>query len=192
MSWIPLVVALASGAIGRAERPVTVPVGKPVMVDGHFSAKEWEDAAEIAMPESIRLYFKQSGDFVYVCVRLPKGGSGFTDLYLSTPERPAVNLHASAKLGERVLTDNGWPEWTWWNNVDWVANVSRVDSFEKRSFLPEDVREFQIRRSRFPGGRWLVRFEVSVAVKDDYRAVAFPEGTNSKTKKGWLQLDLGK
>jgi hypothetical protein len=192
MSLIPLAVVLASGAICRAEQPVRVPVGKPVMVDGHFSPKEWEDAAEIPMPESIRLYFKQSGEFVYVCVRLPKGRYGFTDLYLSTPEGPAVNLHASAKLGERVLTDNRWPEWTWWNNADWVANVSRVDSFEKRTFLPEDLREFQIRRSRFPGGRWLVRLEVSVASKDDYKAVAFPEGTSNKAKTGWLRLDLGK
>jgi hypothetical protein len=183
---------LASGAIGRAERPVTVPLGKPVMVDGHISPKEWEDATEVAMPESIRLYFKQSGEFVYVCVRLPKGHSGFTDLYLSTPGGPAVNLHASAKLGERVLTDNSWPDWTWWNNADWVANVSRVDSFEKRTFLTEEVREFQIRRSRFPAGRWLARFEVSVAVKGDYKAVTFPEGTNNKTNTGWLQLDLGK
>jgi hypothetical protein len=185
-----LAALVASGFIFATDPPIKVPAGKPVMIDGHFSAKEWDDAAEKAMSHSIRLYFKQAGEFVFICVRLPEGRSGFTDLYLATPDGPAVNVHASAKLGERVLRENNWPEWRWWNNADWVANVSRVNSFEKRTFLPEDVREFQIRRSRFPAKEWLAMFEVSVAAGGGFKTVTFPEGASNKDKATWVRLEL--
>jgi hypothetical protein len=48
-------------------------------------------------------------------------------------------------LGERRLKNGVWPEeWNWWNNQGWFATVSRVDSWDKRTFLDQQVSEFQI------------------------------------------------
>jgi len=60
-----------------------------------------------------------------------------------------VNLQYSAKLGERQLTTGNYGEWVWWNNRDWVANVARPDKIEKRKFLRDEAKEFQLRKTRF-------------------------------------------
>ena len=120
------------------EEIVHVPTGKPAMVDGKIGPEEWSDAAEAEMPGGGRLYIKTSGDFVYMAVQFPAGRSGFTDIYIAPEDGAVHDLHASAKLGERQFEGGKWPEWSdWWNNRGWVANVSQVESFEKRTFVPE-------------------------------------------------------
>jgi hypothetical protein len=156
LAAIAILVTMCAGVtLAKApEEIVHVPAGKPVMVDGKIGPGEWSDAAEAEGPGGARLYIKTSGDFVYVAVQFPAGRSGFTDIYLTSEDGGVYDLHASAKLGERRLDGGKWPEWSnWWNNRGWVANVSRVDSFEKRTFVPAGVREYQIERSRFVGRR---------------------------------------
>jgi hypothetical protein len=138
-----------------AEEVVHVPTGKPVMVDGKIGPEEWNDAAAEEVPSGGRLYLKTSGEFAYIAVQFPAGRSGFTDLYIASPDGTIHDLHAFPKLGERRLEGGKWPEWSdWWNNRGWVANVSEVESFEKRTFVPATVREYQIERSRFAGSDW--------------------------------------
>jgi hypothetical protein len=56
-----------------------------------------------------------------VAVR-PKGGAFSVDLYFDRRDTRAIlDLHASAKLGEREGTFGKWPEWLWWNNRGWAA-----------------------------------------------------------------------
>jgi hypothetical protein len=87
---------------------------------------------------------KSSGEFVHVGVRFPEGRSGFTGLYVAAQGGGIYDLHASAKLGERQLQSGKWPECSnWWNNRGRVANVSQMESFENRTFLPASVRESQ-------------------------------------------------
>ncbi len=101
-------------------------------------------------------------------------------------------MHASAKLGERQLRGGAFPDWSWWNNRDWVANVSHVDSFERRSFLPAPIREYQIRRARFPSAVWRLRFELTAmgANNETQSQVVFPLGTSNKSTAGWLLVNL--
>jgi len=162
------------------------------MIDGVLSPDEWQsakmkDAAGVAL-----LYFQQSADFVYIAVQYKTSPSGIVDLNLSPSEGEVYNLHASAKLGERKLQANGYSDWSWWNNRDWTANVSRVDSFEERTFLPTPLREFQIRRARFPSVTWRLRFELTaMTTKNETQAISiFPRDTKDKATTGWLVLDL--
>ena len=73
-----------------------------------------------------------------------------------------------------------------------AANVSRVDSFEKRTFLPASIREYQIRYSRFGSSAWRLRFELT-AMKPNNEVgpiTIFPSGTTDKSTAGWLRLTL--
>jgi hypothetical protein len=163
-----------------------------VMIDGVLSKEEWQGAKRIEVPDVASLYFQQSDEFVYIAVECTKPPSGIVDLYLSPAEGEIYYFHASGKLGERKLHANAYSDWAWWNNRDWTANVSHLDSFEKRTFLPGPVREYQIRRSRFPSVSWRLRFELTaMTANGETQAITiFPQATTDKSTTGWLVLDL--
>lgn len=171
----------------RVPRTATVP-----MIDGKLSVGEWSKAAQIEVPGIARLYFKQAAGFVYIAVEFTSAPSGIVDLYLAPDDGHIYDLHASAKLGERELKGDGWPEWNWWNNRDWIANVSRVDSWEKRAFLPQQVREYQILRSRFPASAWRLRFELTAMTpkNETLSVTVFPARTSDHNPSDWLTVQL--
>lgn len=192
LSFTTLLLIWMLGA-APADLRVHVPrTSSAVLIDGNFSPGEWDKAASLEVPNTARLYFQQSADFVYIAIQYTNAPSGIVDLYLSQAEGEIFDLHASAKLGERQLHGNAFPEWTWWNNRDWIANPSHVDSFEKRTFLPSPIREYQIRRSRFPSDVWRLRLELTAMTANHEvgRAVVFPPKTDDKSTQGWLELDL--
>jgi len=179
--------------LGPNQVHIQVPrTSSAVMIDGIFSDGEWQRAASIDVPGTAKLYFQRSTDFVYIAVEYTNSLSGIVDLYVSPREGEVFDLHASAKLGERQLRGNAFPNWSWWNNRDWTANYSHVDSFEKRTFLPAPIREYQIRYSRFGSSAWRVRFELTaMGVNNETQAhVMFPHGTTDNSTAGWLQLNL--
>jgi hypothetical protein len=171
---------------------IQLSVGKPVMVDGNIESGEWSDAREVTMPNDARLYLKVSGEFVCMAVQFPASRSGFTDLYVAPAGGSIYDLHASAKLGERQLHNHKWPEWNhWWNNQGWVANVSRFDSFEKRTFLPATVREYQIKRSRFPGHEWRLMLDMSLeSTGGEYTVARFPTSASDSNPEKWLRVQI--
>lgn len=169
---------------------VVLPRGRPVMVDGKISRGEWTDARRLEMPNGGHLYLKQTEGYVYVCVELAAGESGFVDLYLSS-DAGIHDLHASAKLGQRLVSEGQSAEWErWWNNEGWVANVSRVESFEDRKFLAENVREFQIDPTYFPAPEWRIMIEVSVAKGKEYASFAFPDNADKTRSDRWITIKL--
>jgi hypothetical protein len=170
---------------------LTVPHGRSVMIDGKISGNEWADAAHVELGAGGRLFFKTSGQYVYLAIRLPSNRSGFVDLYLAPGDGKLYDLHSSAKLGQRVFSGTDWPEWsTWWNNSGWVANVSRVESFDQKKFLGENVREFQIDRNYFPGREWRIMLEISIANGNDYVVASFPQRANKANTAAWLVVEL--
>jgi len=190
--YVVALLCLASFAFA-AEQQVRVPHSSTVvMVDGKLSLDEWKDAAKVEVPRVVDIYFKQAAGFVYIAVAYTKFPSGIVDLYLAPGDGQIYDLHASAKLGERQFEGGKWPEWTWWNNRDWVANVSRVDSWEKRTFLPEPIREYQIRRSRFPGDVWRVRFELTEITEQNetFPVIVLPGESNNHNPADWFVLNL--
>ena len=188
-----LLLLWVSQAVSPNDLHIRVPqTPSVVMIDGVFSKGEWKHAVSVDVPDTARLYFQRSGDSVYIAVQYTHSPSGIVDLYVSPREGEIFDLHASAKLGERQLRDNTFPDWSWWNNHDWTANVSHVDSFEKRTFLPAPIREYQIRHSRFGAKVWRVRFELTAmnANNKTQAHAIFPHGTTDTSTTGWLQLNL--
>lgn len=168
---------------------VDVPAGMPVMIDGKYDAAAWRDAAAVDMGQGAAMHIKTTGAFVLIAIALPDSETGFTDLYLAPGDGTLLDLHASAKLGERQRQPGGWPEFeTWWNNDRWVANVSRVDSFEKRTFLPQHVREYQILRSRFPAREWKLAVDMSIFVNGEYHVVRYPRTATDSTTDAWVTI----
>lgn len=186
-------VLLFSGFV-LAQDAIRVPAGKPVLIDGKISAGEWDDAATKVLPNGFgKLYFKRSGEFVYIAVQLANQNQLSTvDIYIDGgmgDVHGLYDLHASAKLGERAYYD-GWPDWSkWWNNDRWTANWARIDTFDPRKFLPEPNHEFQIARSRFPRNQWDVMFEIMSNVRTGGGDTqVFPVGAKNTDPGNWYRI----
>ncbi|HYM00478.1 MAG TPA: hypothetical protein VEZ90_16100 [Blastocatellia bacterium] len=180
------------GLGNQRHQDIQVPVGKPVLVDGQFDESEWADAQVIPASGGIRLYVKQADNYVLICVRPPKAGAYNVDLYLAPETSQVFDLHASAKLGERQLTQSKWPDWKWWNNTGWVANTQHFDDCEdghvQLSYAP--AFEYQISRHRFPGDTWRVAVEVRLVRNNEIaETTTFPQTANTSAPSAeWLTL----
>jgi hypothetical protein len=158
-----------------------------VMIDGRFHESEWRGAKSIDVNDSLTLYFQQDVENIYWCVRgkfkTPKLTS--IDFYI-TSAVGLMNLHASAKLGQRqIQTTIEYGEWNWWNNQQWIANVVRPDNWEKRTFLNDESKEFQVRKNLF------VNRSVSLMFTIEYPkelVTRFPVGSKNDDPKEWLKL----
>lgn len=164
---------------------VRIPEGRSVLLDGRIEAGEWDDAVTVALSPGDEMRVKRNGEYLLVAVRPSSPLLYGVNLYFTTG-RQLVNLHASAKLGERVGTSDAWPEWSWWNNNGWAANVARGDDFEKRRFLRDDAKEFQIHVNKLGVGELLL----SVDVETREGATALPVTGLERFGKRWLRLVL--
>lgn len=175
-----------------AQRVIVVPRGSHVvMVDGKLSPGEWDDAAQFLLGSKARIYVKELRDYVWIAVEYLAGDNFALDLYLQPADGSIYDLHSSAKLGERKLHGDSWSEeWKWWNNEGWVANCSRVDSFERRTFVGQKVREFQISRARFSGKTWHVAFELLLPAEPQWQTAIFPEGARNTSNEHWMLLQF--
>ena len=172
--------------VGRAPGAITVPKGAHVLIDGKLGRGEWSDARRVAASDSVTLYLKHDAHYLYVAVK-PTGGAFSVDLYVDRRVGTRIlDLHASAKLGEREGVFEQWPEWDWWNNRRWAANVARVASFEPRAFLPDEAKEFQIAMERLGAKRiWL---SADVQTGGDIRSI--PSEGDERYARHWLKLRL--
>ena len=172
--------------VGRAGEVIAIPNGGHVLIDGKLNPGEWADARRVAASDSVTLYLKRDAHYLYVAVK-PTGGAFSVDLYVDRgPGTRILDLHASAKLGEREGAFEQWPEWGWWNNREWVANVVRVASFEPRAFLTDEAKEYQIGIKRLGAKRiWL---SADVQIGKEIRAV--PSEGDERYARHWLKLRL--
>ncbi|MBF8964903.1 hypothetical protein I0P70_16765 [Pontibacter sp. FD36] len=189
---------LASIGSRHAPDQVAIPKGKPVMVDGRFSAGEWTDAKTLKVQEDIMLYLKQSADYVYIGVQAPVQNyrSGWMELYLADGPESIVNLHASRKLGERKLMNGEWGPWKeWWTNQGkWHANYYRPDDVQedgrwKVVQLQDEGWEYQIRRSAFGNGPWKIMLDVSL-MAEEVQTIKYPSNAEDTNPENWLLLKI--
>jgi hypothetical protein len=130
---------------GQRRSPIKVPRGSSILLDGKVDKAEWGDALPAGAPDSGAVYLKRDEKYLYVAVRTAEQEGTSVDLYFDPGDANRVlNLHASAKLGEREGSFEHWPEWVWWNNSNWAANVARAASFQPPAFLADEAKEFQI------------------------------------------------
>lgn len=119
------------------------------MIDGKIAPDEWSDAFRFRSND-ITVYAKQHEHYLLIAIRSPSGSFGFTDLLLG-PRGARIDLHASAKLGQRAeRPDGSWGAWRWWHIHGWVANVARVRDFSGPILYPENVREYEIDETVLP------------------------------------------
>jgi hypothetical protein len=187
--------------------PVAVPEGDgaPVITDGLFSPGEWDDALQVPVNESVTLCFKEYRGVVFIGVRgQGPAGIGPSELLVATPGGAIQKLHVSAQLSEVVLPSEGAePPFRWGLTTDWYANELRRDmalakqleqqgkspiEIMRTSSYPSDGIEFAIRRSKFPGQRWLMRLSASAIVGGVPGMLVYPTAAAEKATDGWLEL----
>ncbi len=203
---------IAGGADAPADdtRSFRVPEGdgRPVLIDGLFSPGEWEDAGKIDIDQAVVLYLKKYRGHVFIGVKITPFRTSVVDLFISPEGKTIHHLHASAQIGERVVNEHSglWeaPPFIYGYSVDWYANEIRWDNnkvqelttkgmdggrAQEMSYFKYDGYEFQVRQSKFPGDRWLLRVLVPMAPDFD-KPVLYPGGTEMTSTNGWLSLDL--
>jgi hypothetical protein len=165
-----------------------IPNGKAILIDGKITGKEWSDARRVDAADSVKIYFKQHAEYVLIAVKVADGKNMMVDMYCSAASG-LENLHASAKLGQRQYSNNNWGEWNWWNNKLWAANVARVESFEQRTFLKENVREFQIHKSFFASAGTKIFFDITyIGVANALSTIHFPVSATNTQTQNWLAI----
>jgi hypothetical protein len=187
-----MLLSIACAVHAQAVQSIRVRAGSaPVMIDGKLAAGEWDDAKQFNLGDAARVCVKESNGFVWLAIEVLKEETFTADLYVATDDGRVTDLHSSAKLGERVAANGKFSDtWTWWNNDRWVANYSRVDSWDSRTFMPEKVREFQIARSRFPGKRWRIMFGLMTPAPNNWTSIVFPPSAKDTDPSNWITLEF--
>ncbi|HYD12087.1 MAG TPA: hypothetical protein VEC11_04510 [Allosphingosinicella sp.] len=107
---------------------------------------------------------------------LPRARAAGVDLFLEGAQGSLLNLHASARLGERLPTGGGWSPWAWGNNRLWDSHVTMT---------PQPGREFRIARARLAAGT--VRLRIAVHGE---RSFIWPAGTHEFRSPDWAAIRL--
>lgn len=190
MKFIFLLLAILAILESEGQKnSINIPNGKSILIDGKITENEWNDSKKIQCTDSIYLFLKSSEEYILIAIQAPPEKNAIVDLYC-TNSKQLLNLHASAKLGQRTFIGKIWTPWVWWNNNYWAANVSRVESFDKRTFLKENVREFQIHKSFFTEKRTNLFFEITF-IKDggNINKISFPKDQKNTSPKNWININ---
>lgn len=163
-------------ALLLALQPILVPAGTAVTLDGRFAPAEWDDSAGAPLGDGFTLHVKRHGPDLLLAIRYPAPAAAGVDLFVETAEGGLLNLHASARLGERLAGGGGWPPWAWGNNRLWDSHVTMT---------PQPGREFRIARARLAAGT--VRLRVAVHGE---RSIVWPAGTHEFRPQDWAAIRL--
>src|SRR6266496_4199643 len=167
--------------------PVIVPLGRHVLVDGKFGPGEWADARRVVASDSVTLFLKRDQRYLFVALQPSVRAFFSVDLYFDQgSDAPILDLHASAKLGEREGTFGQWPAWVWWNNRGWAANVARAATFEPLEFLADGAKEYQIELGKLRA----VRVWLSADVQAGDRTQTIPRNGRNRYGRHWLELRI--
>jgi len=183
-------------AIPAQAAPVVHPSpAGPILMDGNCDDAAWQRAGVQDIGAGARLRFAASADFVYVCIEAPPESFANADLYIFDGTS-VYNLHASAQLGERVKSEDGWPDYQWWNHHGWAANWlpyvgRRVENGrDVPRFRFAAGREFQIARSKFAGSEWRLMIDVhELATESGMNGEArYPALAREEDPQTWARL----
>lgn len=193
---------LAAGAVwllwaaGFAQATaIAVPRTDHVLIDARCESDEWAGASRTAAGAT-ELLVQQDDDTVYLCVPLPPDSYGTMDLYvLPAGTTQPVNLHASAQVGERQRTPEGWPDWTFGNYHGWysppvaLSASSVVDGRARLTFGAVAAREVAISKAKFGSTRWQFMIEIRALGSGKTGSVRFPAAASPDDPGTWASLD---
>ncbi len=181
--------------------------GNPVLLDGMFSAGEWDDALMVSMNDSITLYFKKYRGHFYLGVYTPIYAISVPNAFFQLNDSSILQLHVSAQLGERLFKPgsayNDDAGFNWGYSDGWYANESRWDqnlrshlidsigqdnneAFEM-SMFPREGTEIQILQSKLQSDS--PKFRIEILIPPEYDGHNhFPSGTKINNTDGWTTL----
>lgn len=180
--------AIAAGTI------VINQTSKAPLFDGRCSDDEWQAATKIELPAQVSIYLMHDEDSLFVCARGKPEDYTVIDIYIEHAETGHLhNLHASAQLAERTLTDEEWSESSFWNLEDWggfwvpYAGNEEVEGEMRTRFLKGSDREIQVLRRKFPGNHWNLMIGVSGVHHEGAYGAEFshPEGAVDTDGSTW-------
>lgn len=174
------------------------PASGPILLDGACTEPAWRSAAVTPIGGGLELKAMADANFLFLCIPLPPQSFGTLDLYLDDAAAAPVNLHVSAQTGERTRTDEGWPEWTGFNNYDrWYSPPVAFSGFQAApdgtsavGFADSAARELQLDRARFSAERWRIAIQVRALHADRSGAVDFPASVDINDPASWAELAL--
>ncbi|MEQ1891507.1 MAG: hypothetical protein ABL998_03100 [Planctomycetota bacterium] len=106
---MPLVALLLLLQETTAEsRPLAIPPGPPIELDGKLGEAEWQGALRQELTGGGELFLRHDGKLVYLGLRGPK--PGWTHVYLGGEDEVRV-LHASAALGTATYQKDDLGAW---------------------------------------------------------------------------------
>ena len=183
-----------------------MPLGPATLLDGRCEAA-YGAGAQIPLGHGLTLSAMRHERLLMLCVALPAGSWGVLDLYLKTPKvTTPLNVHASAKLGERALEASGWPQWTWWNENGWASPVvawsgcaggggsgasgSTAGNECRADFAPRGDREIHLDIDRFGSGDWRAMLELhQIRVGADQVSIEYPGAARNDDPTTWSTVD---
>ncbi len=180
-------------AAAPAHAAIEPPFGAPILMDGKCDDSEWRDAMEAAVAPGHVLRVKRTERYVFMCITYPDDSFGTLEGYVTTARQTTpLNIHVSAKVGDRLWTEEGWPRFEWWAAEGWWSNAVRYNSFEdgEQRFLGAPAREIQFDLDHFGREDWRIMFDMYYGRRDDgtYDTVPLPVGSTFEDPASWLEL----
>lgn len=184
----------------NATEPIAInPTNKAPLFDGNCGEKEWQSATKIKLPAQASIYLMHDKDSFYACAKGKAEDYAVIDLYIEHVETGHLhNLHASAQLGERILTDKEWGESQRWNLKDWsgfwvpYAGYEDTENGGRRpKFLKGTHREIQVLRKKFTGNIWNMMIGVSaINYEGESRTFVYPEKAVDSETSTWKMFSF--
>lgn len=197
-----LVCALFGATPGAAEEssaPAVITINPTVespLFDGRCGDDEWRAATRIDLPAQASIRLMHDGGSLYVCAQGKAEDYVVIDLYIEHASTGHLhNLHASAQLGERLLTDEAWSESEFWALEGWsgfwvpYAGNEETENGIRPRFLRGSHREIQVLRTKFAGTTWRMMIGVSAIHEDgESRGFVYPENAVDTDASTWLDF----
>jgi hypothetical protein len=170
---------------------------KSPLFDGHCGNEEWQAATRIELPADILVLLMHDQDSLFVCAKGKAEDYTVIDLYIEHAKTGHLhNLHASAQLGERLMTDQAWSESEFWNLDGWggfwvpYAGNEETEEGNRTRFLKGSHREIQVLRKKFTGNAWNMMVRVSaINHEGKYGAeFTFPEQASDHDASTWARF----
>lgn len=159
---------LAAFAAGAAQNAATA---EP-MLDGRCEEHRAAGVQPQPVGNGVTAYLRQTANHVWLCFDVPQGSYAPLDLRLEAPRlQRAINLHASAQLGEwdaddpsAAPADSASPLWWkvegWWANTIVFNGMTDTPQGRRARFRFAEGREIQFSKDRFGRGTWRLSADI--------------------------------
>jgi hypothetical protein len=191
----------AAADINASETILINQTNRAPLFDGRCGNDEWQAATMIELPAEVSVYLMHDNDSLFVCARGKAEDYTVIDLYIADAATGHLyNLHASAQLSERLLTDTEWGETEFWNHKDWsgfwvpYAGSEDNEDGTRTKFLKGSHREVQVLRSKFAGDTWNMMIGVSAVHQEGAYGAEFfyPENVVNTDASTWGKFSFTK